>query len=207
MSLLNPPQVSTRQEVLSRPCPVPTSPGVYAWYFKNIPFGVPVADCVRCGDLTLLYVGIAPRAAPLNGKPPSSQRLKQRVRYHFCGNAEGSTLRLTLGCLLADELKIRLRRVGSGKRMTFADGEAMLSRWMDANAFVAWEVTHEPWHLEREIISRTALPLNLDMNKKHAFHSYLSMKRREAKQQAREWPIWQSCDALGNTDLAIGSFT
>ena len=39
-----------------------------------------------------------------------------RIRYHFRGNAEGSTLRLTLGCLLIKPLGIELRRVGSGKR-------------------------------------------------------------------------------------------
>ncbi len=46
---------------------------------------------------------------------------------HYAGNAEGSTLRKTLGCLLADELGIELRRVGSGTRKTFVDGEHRLS--------------------------------------------------------------------------------
>jgi hypothetical protein len=45
------------------------------------------------------------------------------VRYHYRGNTAGSTLRLTLGCLLG----LELRRVGSGKRMTFGKaGEATL---------------------------------------------------------------------------------
>ena len=48
--------------------------------------------------------------------------MRERIRYHYQGNAEGSTLRLTLGCLLSEELDIELRRVGSGKRMTFAEG-------------------------------------------------------------------------------------
>jgi hypothetical protein len=55
-----------------------------------------------------------------------------RNRYHYRGNAEGSTLRLTLGCLLSSSLGLRLRRVGSGKRLTFADGEARLSESMSA---------------------------------------------------------------------------
>jgi len=45
---------------------------------------------------------------------------------------------LTLGCLLSEELDIELRRVGSGKRMTFAEGEGVLSQWMADNAFVCW---------------------------------------------------------------------
>jgi hypothetical protein len=35
--------------------------------------------------------------------------LRQRLQTQYAGNAEGSTLRKTLGCLLADELGIELR--------------------------------------------------------------------------------------------------
>jgi hypothetical protein len=45
----------------------------------------------------------------------SRQSLRTRIRYHFRGNAAGSTLRLSLGCLLG----LALRRVGSGARMTY----------------------------------------------------------------------------------------
>ncbi|MFF8174696.1 GIY-YIG nuclease family protein [Streptomyces chartreusis] len=48
----------------------------------------------------------------------STQNLRKRVRHHYRGNAAGSTLRLTLGCLLG----LELRRVGGGKRMTFRQG-------------------------------------------------------------------------------------
>ena len=65
-------------------------------------------------------------------------------------NAEGSTLGLTLGCLLAERLGITLYRMGSGKRMTFCEGEDLLSGWMDDNAFVSWTVTPEPWITEAE---------------------------------------------------------
>jgi hypothetical protein len=58
----------------------------------------------------------------------------KRIRYHYSGNAAGSTLRLNLGCLLAERLGIQLRRVGSGQRLTFAAGEARLSAWMADNA-------------------------------------------------------------------------
>ncbi|MEZ7154426.1 GIY-YIG nuclease family protein [Streptomyces sp. MAD19A] len=75
----------------------------------------------------------------------STQNLRKRVRYHYRGNAAGSTLRLTLGCLLGMEL----RRVGSGKRMTFGKaGEATLSQWMADNARVCWIERSEPWDLE-----------------------------------------------------------
>lgn len=106
------------------------------------------------------------------------------------GNAEGSTLRLSLGCLLADELGIELRRVGSGHRLTFSTGEAVLSQWLEGNARVAWHVCAEkPWQLEEELISKLNLPLNLDMNTDNPFHSILTEVRRAAKAEARVLPI------------------
>ena len=188
-SLLNPSRLWTRSEVLTRPCPVPREPGVYAWYFRCIPPGVPTSGCHTYQDLTLLYTGISPRHPPANGLSPSRQSLRHRVRYHFRGNAEGSTLRLTLGCLLAEELGIELRRVGSGFRMTFSSGEMKLSEWLEENAFVAWCPHPAPWVVEEHMISTLSLPLNLDQNRRHAFHRTLSELRRAAKTKARELPI------------------
>lgn len=150
---------------------------------------MPAEDCHTHESLTLLYAGISPRTPPANGTPPSRQSLLHRVRYHFRGNAEGSTLRLTLGCLLAEELDLQLRRVGSGKRMTFADGEIRLSQWLEENALVAWCIDPEPWKVEEHMIATVSLPLNLDQNQRHAFHQKLSKIRRDAKATARELPI------------------
>jgi hypothetical protein len=139
-----------------------------------------------------MYIGISPSAPPRNGKLPSKQSLFHRIRYHYQGNAEGSTLRLTLGCLLSNTLGLQLRRVGSGKRLTFADGEQRLSDWMCSNAFVVWAECAEPWLVEERIISTVCLPLNLDQNQANVFHPVLSELRRVAKTRARELPIWNS---------------
>ena len=144
-SLTDPPRLWSRAEVLTRPCPVPKSPGVYAWYFRPPPAGVPLDGCARQGNLVLLYIGISPKEPPRDGRPGSRQTLASRIRYHYHGNAEGSTLRLTLGCLLAEELGLELRRVGGGERLTFTyEGERWLSDWMGAHAFVAWVETPQP---------------------------------------------------------------
>lgn len=188
--LLTPDRVWSRSEVLSAPSPVPKTPGVYAWYFRNFPPEIPTADCLRFNDLTLLYIGISPSAPPRNGKAPSKQNLFRRVRYHYRGNAEGSTLRLSLGCLLSATLNIELRRVGSGNRLTFADGEKRLSDWMEENAFVTWIECDEPWRIEEALISTICLPLNLDQNRASQFHAVLSERRRLAKIRARDLPIW-----------------
>jgi hypothetical protein len=79
---------------------------VYAWYFRDFLPASVTADCIRFGELRLLYVGISPSAPPTNGKAPSKQSLWHRIRYHYRGNAEGSTLRLSLGCLLLPTLEL-----------------------------------------------------------------------------------------------------
>ena len=179
----------SRAEVLSSPSPVPKAPGVYAWYFRQLRALVPHAGCVAQNDLTLLYVGISSSESPKNGGGPSRRSLWHRIRYHYSGNAEGSTLRLTLGCLLADQLfGIELRRVGSGMRMTFGPGEAVLSDWMAENAFVAWQVCKRPWEVERRLIGETFLPLNLDQNRANAFYSVLTGIRSVWKTHAANNP-------------------
>lgn len=189
MPLVFPNRVWSRAEVLSSPSPVPRAPGIYAWYFRNLPKLVPTDGCIRLGDLALLYIGIAPKAPPQNGRRPSSQKLWHRIRYHYRGNAEGSTLRLTLGCLLAGELGLELRRVGSGRRMTFGHGEAWLSEWMSENAFVTWAEDTAPWITEAGAIADMPLPLNLDMNRLHPFHATLTDVRRLARERARSLPV------------------
>jgi hypothetical protein len=136
-----------------------------------------------------LYVGISPKQPPRNGRPPSKQSLAERIRYHYTGNAEGSTLRKTLGCLLADELGIQLRRVGSGRRMTFGAGEQALSEWMARNAFVSWVVRESPWELEDALIAGLDLPLNLMGNSSNPFHRVLSEVRARCVAEAKALPV------------------
>ncbi|QKW62574.1 hypothetical protein HUT15_19730 [Streptomyces sp. NA03103] len=176
VALVSPDRLWSAQEVLARPSPVPAAAGVYGWHFEQPPHTD--LDAER-----LLYIGIAPRYM---ANRTSTQNLRKRVRYHYRGNAAGSTLRLTLGCLLGMEL----RRVGSGKRMTFGKaGEAALSQWMADNARVCWIERSEPWDLESQLIAQLDLPLNLDQNRHNAFHTRLKELRAQARQRAWELPI------------------
>ena len=189
-TLTGPSRLFTRNEVLARPSPVPAHAGIYGWFFRAPPSdAIDVSHCVSRHGRALLYVGIAPKPPPKNGRPPSRQTLRSRLRYHYRGNAAGSTLRLTLGCLLAAELDLELRRRGSGNRMTFGAGEARLSDWMAANAFVTWVVHAEPWLIEHEAFAKLDLPLNLRDNTQHAFNAQLAAIRAAAKLRARELPV------------------
>ena len=183
-SLTSPSKLYTRGEVLSKPCPVPSVSGVYAWFFKEIPEIVPTDGCVTKDGLTLLYVGISPK------NESSSQNIRKRIKSHYQGNAEGSTLRLTLGVLLAGKSGFPLRRVGSGKRMTLTHvGEQWLDTWMQENALVCWIEHPDPCAMEKEILQALSLPLNLQDNQAHPFWAELSDLRKEAKRSARGEPI------------------
>lgn len=186
--LLSPAKLGSREEVLGRPSPVPKAAGVYAWYFKTVPGDIDVGDCHIFGGMPMLYVGIAPKKPYADGRR-SKSTLHQRVRYHYRGNAEGSTLRMTLGVVLSESLGIELRRVGGGRRRTFSEGELKLSAWMGENAFVCWLGDQEPWSLEEYLIARYDVPLNLDQNQRNRFHPELSAARKAAKQRAAELPV------------------
>lgn len=188
--LMRPEALVSRREVIGRSSVVPPEPGIYAWYFSELPSSsIEEQGCWQWQSKNLLYIGISPSEPPRNGKPPSKQNIRKRIAYHMRGNAYGSTLRLSIGCLLADSIGIQLRRVGSGNRLTFADGESLLSEWLDENAHVTWVTHRQPWLIEREAISRLYLPLNLEQNSRHPFHSQLSAARKSAKVKAMEMAV------------------
>lgn len=169
--------------ILGRPCPVPQASGVYAWYFKNIPSIVPASNCNELGNYKLLYVGIAPSSGT------SSATLRSRIRTHFRANASGSTLRLTLGCILREQLGLRLQPTGRTARLTFMDGESILSGWLGNNALATCVPCDRPWEIESSIIRSISLPLNLRHNNEHPFYEKLLEIRRTCRQEARGLPL------------------
>ena len=183
----NPAHLYSRAEVLSNPCPVARTHGVYAWFFKEVPPGVPVDGCLTHEGLTLLYIGSSPDK---KGEANATQTIRQRVRYHFNGKADGSTLRRSLGILLAKQSGFPLRMVGNGKRMTLtSNGEQWLDQWMQENAFVTWVEHDNPWDLENELFHSLPLPLNIQGNKHHPFAAELTRIRSEAITNAKYAPV------------------
>jgi hypothetical protein len=185
--LITPDRLYSRQEILSKPSPIPEISGVYGWFFKDVPPFVLTEGCIRHQNMTLLYIGISPDK---KNKPQSRQHLKKRITNHYAGNAEGSTLRRSLGILLTPESHYPLRRVGSGRRMTFThNGEQWLDAWMEKNAYVFWVEHETPWELEEDLLSALSLPLNIQGNRSHPFAIELNRLRKEAIHNARELPI------------------
>jgi GIY-YIG catalytic domain len=181
INFTDPNKLYSYTEVLSRPSIVPNRFGIYAWYFRKFPPKVIADDCIMQNGLSLLYVGISP------SRSGSKQNLRKRIRNHCRGNASTSTLRLTLGCLLSDQLGIQLQRTGKSGRMTFTKpGEEILSAWMEQNAFVYWQEHPKPWEIEEQIIGSFSLPLNLRDNEHHPFYPVLTSIRKLARAKAKK---------------------
>ena len=171
-----------------------------------MPADIDDMDCELRDGLVLLYAGISPKEPPNNGRGPSKETLQSRIRTLYTGNAEGSTLRRTLGCLLAQHLQIELRRYGSGNRFHFGVGECDLLRWMDENALVSWLPLPLPlplpWLLEAHLLETLDLPLNLDKNQRHPFYPTLKAIRKEAMWRARMLPVLPN-PGVGGTQIPL----
>jgi hypothetical protein len=189
--LLHPARLYSALDIANRPCSVPTRPGVYAFFFNEPPPGIDTSNCHWVDQHALLYVGIAPKPPPSNGRAPSRSNLRQRLRTHYFGNAAGSTLRRTLGCLLSDQLGVKLRRVGRGGRYTFTNpGEQLLDDWMRRHAFVTWVENSVPWEQEVRLLSSgLRLPLNVDSNPWLEAVALVRAVRLKARQLADELDI------------------
>jgi hypothetical protein len=94
----------------------------------------PDASYAYTDGFELMYVGIAPKRPSTNGKE-SGSRLRSRLTAHSKKDASRSTLRLTLGALLASELDLSLG-IHKGRLNWGEDGEDRLTRWI--NTTLAW---------------------------------------------------------------------
>jgi hypothetical protein len=161
---------------------VPKLKGVYGWYFGTIPRGIPRKPFIESKGWKLLYIGIAGQS------PTSLHVLRSRAGQHLKGNAEGSTLRMSLGCLLQEELGIRLQtqRTGGNTFWFGEKGEKKLSQWLKAWARIAWCVEATPWESEKDIFATYGelLPLNIKDNPKNEFRKELKRIRSDCRKKA-----------------------
>src|SRR5437899_3152638 len=87
---------------LQDPLSIPDAGGIYAWWMVGTPLTcAPATPHPSEGNLSLVYIGIAPR------NPLKRSTLRSRiVRNHLKGNIAASTLRLSLASLLVKELSL-----------------------------------------------------------------------------------------------------
>jgi hypothetical protein len=163
----------------------PDIKGVYAWWFRNntLPH-VPLHGTRKFRAMSLLYVGTGPSSST------SRQFLRDRLKDHIGNDATRSTLRRSLGSLMAERLKLEFEviRVSGRTRCHFGlgSGENDLSDWMEKNARVSWVICDRPWLLETHLIRNLSLPLNLKNNAQHPFRQTLYGLRRGHFAMARQ---------------------
>lgn len=185
-TLLSPTNLWTREEILA-PGAIPQRSGVYACYFSAVPPGVPEDGCHRVDGHVLLAIGSVP-AAPRADLWPSVT-LAGELRRLYRSNAARSPLRLHLGCLLGLQLGIHLRRITTGRQMTFGRmGETLLSRWLAAQVRVAWLEHPAPWEFGPRL-AQLVLPLSLAWP--HPFHAELAAIVERATALANRLPVME----------------
>lgn len=206
--LAKPSRLWSRKELAEEP--PPAGPGVYGWYFLRAPkplrkreFRHPEKHRVRVRrwlfrKWTLLYVG------------KHDQDLGRRiVDEHFDGElVRGktmSTMRMSLGCVLASTLGLALETRGKDGYTWGIKGEEDLSGWLCKHARVAWSETGICGDAERRAIKAFDLPLNRQGNEDHPFHDMLgrmrSLMKRDADSRAQtEYGLQIAGEALRNRD-------
>ena len=109
----------------------------------------------------LLYVGA------------TADSLRLRAMQHVVGDSRSSSLRMTVGALVADDLN--LDPVGDGSRtyFNFGDGERRLTEWLCAHTRVAVHVTDQPFVFEKALLRSLAVPFNISDRKRHPYSKYL----------------------------------
>ncbi|HBV83869.1 MAG TPA: hypothetical protein DEB74_14005 [Lachnospiraceae bacterium] len=115
--------------------------------------GIPVTY-TKFRDYDVIYVGLA------------SNSLKDRdIKKHFNGNAGGSTLRKSLGCLFGYNLIPRDSHYNSNGKTKFnVTDESKLSDWIKTNLIMFYYPNKEFDSVESLLIQALNPPLNLDKN-------------------------------------------
>jgi hypothetical protein len=163
-------------DVMARPSAAPNEPGLYTWWFDDLP-NVPLDSLLDQMGFKLAYVGIAPQT------PRSRRTLRQRLRDHCRGPIATSTLRRSLTAILSHRLDLHPFRLGKKIRLPDHE-EERLSAWLEAHGRVAWILNPTPWVWEKNILrSGPPLPLNIQGNA-HSFANELSIMRRRIAQNA-----------------------
>lgn len=172
-ALRRPARLFTRPELIANRSLIPATPGIYGWYFNEMPHPDLPGVETSFNGWSLLYIGIAP------GRAGSNSTLRTRINTHLRATARRSTLRLTLGSLLKERLG--LQPMPASGKISFGSGEIAISDWLDAHARIAWVECPAPWEIEAEVVRALGVPLNRAHNQAHAFYLTLGELRRASR--------------------------
>lgn len=154
---------------------VPDTSGVYALFWIQ-PDATPLGtDCGQAGDIEAielmpLYIGA------------SKDSLRVRIKRHIMGDTRGSTLRASLGMILAERLDLQIVQIPT-KRYFCIEPEQRLSDWIVLNTIVGYFETNDPFELEKAMLAVSAGKLNISGCQPNEISGHLKLLRANASGQ------------------------
>jgi len=175
--------IVSASEVMRQPDLLPRHKGAYAWYFdpKDMPREIAGEHPLDINGRLLLYIGVA------GASSKSRNTLRKRVLDAHLKGRLFSTLRVSLGYLLRDELDLTPRKK-EGEIHFDRKGEQRLTEWLAANASVAWLPDERPWEIEAMTLAAYGimLSLNIEGNPLNEFAQQLRQERMRWANEASE---------------------
>jgi len=190
--LLHPARLYSASDILSKPCPVPPLPGVYAFYFNEPPARYRHTRVSPGRAACAAVCGHRAKAPSAERKPEQISPPKAAAKKPLPGQRIGLDFATDAG--LSAERATRDQAAPGGQRGPLhlhKPGEQVLDAWMRQHAFVTWVETNAPWELEDYLLTSAGLrlPLNLDGNPCPEAVSTLAAIRLKARQQADRFDI------------------
>lgn len=132
---------------------IPDAAGVYVIFWIQTDTGAlcPVSKDALDADaveLVPLYVGA------------SNDSLRVRIKRHVLGDTRSSTLRASLGLILAERLDLKIVPIPT-KAYFCVEPERRLSDWIVSNTVVGYFETDDPFGLEKTMLASSAGKLNI----------------------------------------------
>lgn len=150
---------------------IPEGAGVYAFLLN------PQAEPATRALLPSSHVRLLKREVLYVG---SSRDLRGRLKRHLCGGAACSTLRMSLGVILQEELQLEAQGTPGQHYFGWGSKEERLTCWMTSSLDLAYRMTDVYSNAEVALIGRTRPPLNITYQRQSGFAQEL-MARRMSK--------------------------
>lgn len=102
--------------------------------------------------------------------------LRERIKSHFALRSESSSMRMSLGLLLAEQLNLQVRTIDT-RRSFYFEPEQALTGWLKEHTTTTFFVTDTPMDDERELVARGYGLLNISGAASTEFRRSISAMR------------------------------
>ncbi|WP_370650070.1 GIY-YIG nuclease family protein [Brevundimonas sp.] len=125
----------------------------------------------------------------------SASNLQRRVRSHVGRSSVASSMRGSLGTILAEQIGLTPLASDVGADMWFAE-EAVLSEWIDQHCVVGVREAANPLQLEKALVVTQRPPLNISFLKTTPLARCLIGARARVRAEARRLRVEQRASSI-----------